>query len=232
MLAHILALLLLIVVTTVVSLLTTKELKYYDILGSSPADDLASIKAKYKKLALKYHPDRNQHDTTRQMTLLDEAYNYLVVLHNGGGEKAFSVEGTQILTMIETIWNGIPQQQKTILLDKLKLYGKSEHIGADFVLVINSIFSPEAQSFGFAVVTLLATSGVVLTSIGLCTVLYGCYRLIWFVLWLAWRCGLGTMVYRVVRFFLQAARNILLTTLRLVLRLLAGDKADEHAKQE
>jgi hypothetical protein len=78
----------------------------------------------------------------------------------------------------------------------------------------------------------LATSGVALMSIGLCTVLYGCYRLIWFVLWLAWRSGLGTIVYRVVRFFLQAARSVLLTTLRLALRLLAGDKADEHAKQE
>jgi hypothetical protein len=229
---YFLALLSLILVTAVVSLLTAKELKYYDILGSSPGDDLASIKAKYKKLALKYHPDRNQHDTTRQMALRNEAYNYLVVLHNGGGEKTLSVEGTQVLTMIETIWNGIPQQQKTILLDKMRLYGKSEHIGADFVFVINSIFSPEAQSFGFAAATLLATSGVALMSIGLCTVLYGCYRLIWFVLWLAWRCGFGTVVYRVVRFVLQAARTVLLATLRFALRLLAGGEGSGQAKQE
>jgi hypothetical protein len=225
---HFLVLLLLILVTTVFSLLTAKELKYYNILGSSPWDDLASIKANYEKLALTYHPDRNQHDTT----LLNEAYNYLVVLHNGGGEKSLSVEGTQILTMIETIWNGIPPQQKTVLFDKMRLYRKSEHLSADFVTVFNSIFSPEAQSYGFAVAAMVVTSAVALISIGFCTVLYGCYRMIWFVLWLAWRCGLGTVVYRVVRFFLQAARSVLLFTLRFALRLLAGDKADENAKQE
>lgn len=50
---------------------------YYQILGITPSADLAVIKAVYKALALKYHPDRNKSDpaaAVKKMAEINEAY--------------------------------------------------------------------------------------------------------------------------------------------------------------
>ncbi len=52
---------------------------YYGILGIAPTADLAEMRAAYRKLALEYHPDRNQDDpaATEKMREINEAYAIL-----------------------------------------------------------------------------------------------------------------------------------------------------------
>ena len=53
---------------------------YYQILGITPSADLVVIKAVYKALALKYHPDRNKDNpdsAAKRMTEMNEAYSVL-----------------------------------------------------------------------------------------------------------------------------------------------------------
>lgn len=52
---------------------------YYEILGISNTADISQIKKAYRKLALKYHPDRNQgnKEAEEQFKLINEAYEVL-----------------------------------------------------------------------------------------------------------------------------------------------------------
>lgn len=52
---------------------------YYDVLGVSPSDDAMAIKKAYKRLAMKYHPDRNKDNANAQDTLkaINHAYDVL-----------------------------------------------------------------------------------------------------------------------------------------------------------
>ena len=52
---------------------------YYKILGVSEDADAKEIKAKYRKLAMKYHPDRNPDDKKAEemFKAISEAYEIL-----------------------------------------------------------------------------------------------------------------------------------------------------------
>lgn len=56
-----------------------KEFDYYEILEISKTSDKESIKKAYRKLALKYHPDRNQNDkeAENKFKQINEAYQVL-----------------------------------------------------------------------------------------------------------------------------------------------------------
>ena len=51
--------------------------QYYDLLGVSPQADEATLKKAYRKLALKFHPDRNQEEGAEQKFKEIEAYEVL-----------------------------------------------------------------------------------------------------------------------------------------------------------
>lgn len=54
-------------------------MNYYEVLNVSENADISEIKKKYRKLAMKYHPDRNSGDknTTKKFREITEAYEIL-----------------------------------------------------------------------------------------------------------------------------------------------------------
>ena len=61
---------------------TATSSSYYDVLEVDPKADAKSIKKQYRKLALRWHPDKHQSDAdkeeaTRQFTLINEAFETL-----------------------------------------------------------------------------------------------------------------------------------------------------------
>jgi curved DNA-binding protein CbpA len=57
----------------------TSELDYYEVLGIEPSASAQEIREAYRKLAFKYHPDRNQktEDAHKRMREINEAYALL-----------------------------------------------------------------------------------------------------------------------------------------------------------
>lgn len=67
------------------ALLKLKLKSYYDTLGLPYGASFPEIKKAYKKLALKYHPDRNpDKNATEAFKRINEAHSQLQDLHSGG----------------------------------------------------------------------------------------------------------------------------------------------------
>ena len=52
---------------------------YYEVLGVSKSADDSEIKKAYRKLAMKYHPDRNQGDSAAEQKFKDVSQAYEIL---------------------------------------------------------------------------------------------------------------------------------------------------------
>ena len=69
---------------------------YYEVLGVSKSADDSEIKKAYRKLAMKYHPDRNQGDADAEVKFKEASEAY-AILHDKEKRSAYDQFGHCLL---------------------------------------------------------------------------------------------------------------------------------------
>ena len=166
--------------------------KHYATLTADESDDLHTIKQKHRKLALKYHPDRNtpRHSSSSEtkMQEINHAFDSVTIFLSGGGEP--SAEFQDIMNILRTWWEKIPQKERDSFGAKLSAYFQSEHRQADMSILFGVAYEKFMQVQ--SVVILLAIILVFLLTLGSFALFVIIFRLIRFVI---------RIIFRIINFF-------------------------------
>lgn len=102
---------------------------YYQILGVNQNSSKQEIKNIYKKLVLKYHPDKNKHNTSSYFLKIKEAFE---VLSNDNKRREYD----NIINKQETIFLNLDYYYETII-EICNQYELDEHEKKEIFTVLN-----------------------------------------------------------------------------------------------
>lgn len=162
--------------------------KHYATLNAEDTDDISIIKQKHRRLALKYHPDRNTaHSSEEKMQEINHAFDSVTIFLSGGGEP--SAECQEILNILRTWWEKIPKKERDDFGVKMNAYFNSEHRQSDMSILFGAAYEKFMQVQG--VVILLGIILVFLLSLGVLALFVIIFKLLRFII---------RSIYRVIKF--------------------------------
>jgi hypothetical protein len=178
--------------------MTPAQARAFETLGSDQNDNLAQLAAKYRKLALQYHPDRNPHisndDAQARMLEINNAYEMTKQFISGTDAPLFSDGLTALLNKVATLWYETPEKDRKLLHSLFEVYIKSQQSMADDFFVVVSLVLSEEQVTGIVIAGQLLFYFIVMTTIlsviGSLTFMFWMYRIVaffWSIVRFLWR---------------------------------------------
>ena len=88
---------------------------FYEVLGISKSATQAEIKKGYRKMAIKYHPDRNNGETDEEFKLITQSYLYIL---NNRKKENYLQEKVNKDVVYQEYKDNINEPRENIHLDK------------------------------------------------------------------------------------------------------------------
>ena len=167
----------------------------FDVLGVSPTDSMATIKSKYRQLALIYHPDRlntqvsSLEEPFRAMEDINEAYDCVIRSltprsHETDIPRALSERATYLVEQVSRMRDSIPEVQRNDFVVEVKEYFGSEDLPGDVAFLVGQYWSKsDAETLQMLVRTVLIITlmNCVVCIIGIIAITYFTFKFLWWV---------------------------------------------------
>ena len=167
----------------------------FKVLDLSPADSITTVKARYRQLALIYHPDKispQMRNSGRSMQDINEAYDCALQYFSSDSKTEMSELGTIVYGKGLMMWRSLPEAQRNEFSKLWDEYYSSKEVYGDFFLVLSEFWSRDAGAvaIGWLLMFLLKVC-CVLCAIGMLSVTYIMFKILWWwiklLMWIA-RC--------------------------------------------
>jgi len=171
-----------------------EDQKCFEVLGATLKDSPATIKAKYRQLALQQHPDRvrsasNVPSTGASMEEINDAYECVTHFMGRAEEPSLSKRAETVAGTALDLWESTPEARREELVAQANEYLSSEDVMYDVSYLVGKLFlnnEPDALRRLLALLVCGFLLNIVLCTVGTFTLLYIAYRLVWWVLKYVW----------------------------------------------